>query len=173
LNADDFLGLTTTEVLKKLDASLHPVITASLLLTKNLSVIINPNVSYNDTILHNQISLEIDKLINLSGGLERILNTPLPTVWTSNLRTFLLIYFTLIPIFLLDTSSTLSAGWYTIPLTFITAWVFLGIEAAAVDVDYGPFDGRRVNHVDVDGCVIRVDDDVEVVLKEFGRNETL
>ena len=81
----------------------------------------------------------------------------------------LLLYFLLVPFLLLSSQS--DSGYWAIPITLTSAFLFLGIEAAASDVDVGPFLADRINHVDVDGLVIRVEEDVEQVLKALYEND--
>lgn len=78
------------------------------------------------------------------GGMERIRATPLPLVYVSHLRTFLLIALFLLPYVLGP-----SWGWGTIPVVAATAFALLGIEAAAAEVE-SPFALDRVNALNMD-----------------------
>ena len=64
------------------------------------------------------------------GGMERIDGTPLPFVYLAHLRSFLLVYLISLPI-----AGALVWGWYTLPISLICAFCFLGIEAAASDCE--------------------------------------
>jgi putative membrane protein len=86
----------------------------------------------------------IDALIINIGGMERIRVTPLPMVYVSHLRTFLLLYLLLLPYMIGE-----SWGYFTVPTVFITSFSLLGIDGAAAECE-SPFQKSRVNHLDMD-----------------------
>jgi putative membrane protein len=104
-NKDDYIGLGLTDAeLEKINDAGHIVTTTVVNLRDLLNELIPPSPSdYYAVTLHSSIADYLDDLCLLSGGLERILNSPLPTVWTGNLRTFLLLYFLFLPFQLLAT----------------------------------------------------------------------
>ena len=63
------------------------------------------------------------------GGMERIKSTPLPIVYVSHLRTFLMITLIAYPWVFGP-----SWGWSTIPIVAASAFALLGIESAALEV---------------------------------------
>jgi predicted membrane chloride channel (bestrophin family) len=113
-NKDDYVGLGLTDAeLQKIDDANHIVTTTVITLRDLLNELVPPCATdFYAVRLHSSIADYLDDFCLVSGGLERILNSPLPTVWTSNLRTFLLFYFLLMPFQLLASvvSLTLSVA---------------------------------------------------------------
>jgi putative membrane protein len=72
-----------------------------------------------------RLSLMLDDLLDAGGGMERIRGTPLPMVYVSHLRTFLLLQLNLFPYVWGP-----SWGWATIVIVALAAFAFLGIEAS-------------------------------------------
>lgn len=64
----------------------------------------------------------INNLINLMGGLERVKSTPLPMVFVTHLRTFLMVYLLTMP-YLYAPVFKLA----TIPAVSVTAFILLGM----------------------------------------------
>ena len=86
----------------------------------------------------------LDMIIKEIGMLENILTTPLPLVYVTHLRTFLMLYLLILP-YLTETLW----GWWTIPIVSVTAFLMLGIEGASVEVEQ-PFEKGKVNDLDLD-----------------------
>ena len=84
-------------------------------------------------------------LLDKCGGMERIKATPLPIVYVSHLRTFLLVALLLYPYVWGS-----EWRWSTIPIVALAAFGMLGIEAASVEVEQ-PFKKNRVNALNMDG----------------------
>jgi len=84
-------------------------------------------------------------MLECCGGMERIRSTPLPMVYVSHLRTFLLM-----ALFMLPYVWGPSWGWTTIPIVACTAYAWLGIEGAAAEAEC-PFRADRVNALDMSG----------------------
>ena len=84
-------------------------------------------------------------LMEKCGGMERIKATPLPIVYVSHLRTFLLVALLLYPYVW-----GAKWKWSTIPIVAMAAFAMLGIEAASVEVEQ-PFKKDRVNALNMNG----------------------
>ena len=94
---------------------------------------------------------QLNVMIDEEGAMERIKGTPLPLVYVTHLRTWLLLYLLSLPYFWI---ATLRYG--TIPVVILTSFALLGIEGAASDVE-APFTKGRTNHLDMDTfCLIVV-----------------
>jgi putative membrane protein len=93
--------------------------------------------------LHAQ-DLLLNGLVLHVGALERIRATPLPLVYVSHLRTFLLCFLLSIPYIWVRT-----LGYATIPLVCMTGYALLGLEGAAQEVE-SPFQKNRPNHLSMD-----------------------
>ena len=61
-------------------------------------------------------------------------------------------------------------GYYTIFIVALSSFVLLGVEAAAADVDEGPFMQDRPNHVDVDGLCLAIHRDISLCMKDYVSN---
>jgi putative membrane protein len=94
--------------------------------------------------LENQVS----ELVWFGGGMERIKSTPLPMVYVTHLRTFIILDLILFPWVFGP-----SWGWNTIPFVALSALAILGIESAASEVE-SPFRKDRVNALDMDSYVL-------------------
>ena len=90
------------------------------------------------------LQLRIDELIGCTGGMERIKSTPLPVVYVSHLRTFLLGYLLLMPLVYIH-----SWKWGTLPAMALVSFAFLGVEGAAHECE-APFEADHVNHLAMD-----------------------
>ncbi len=89
----------------------------------------------------------IDKLIGLMGGLERVKSTPLPIVFVTHLRTFLMLYLLSMPYLYGHLW-----GWGVIPAISLTGYILLGIDGSASECE-SPFK-LRPNHLAMESyCV--------------------
>jgi putative membrane protein len=72
-------------------------------------------------------------LVDYIGSCERIQSTPLPFAYMVHLRRGLLLYCYTLPFALVT-----DYGWEAVPLTFLVAYIFFGIEEIGVEIE-GPF----------------------------------
>lgn len=86
-----------------------------------------------------RLMITLDELTLNFGAMERINNTPLPFVYVSHLRSFLIVFLLAVPLVFASTW-----GWGTPPASCLVAFALLGIEAAAVECER-PF-ARARNH---------------------------
>lgn len=82
------------------------------------------------------LETHVDELVGCVGGLERVRGTPLPVVYVSHLRTFLIGYLMLIPLVFLS-----SWRWGTVPAMALVSFALLGVEGAASECER-PFDDK-------------------------------
>jgi predicted membrane chloride channel (bestrophin family) len=90
------------------------------------------------------LEVHIDELVGQTGGMERVKATPLPIVYVSHLRTFLLGYLLFMPMVYIS-----HWQWGTIPAMAFVSYALLGVEGAATECEC-PF-GNRSNHLAMDG----------------------
>jgi|UniRef100_A0A8J9SBX8 putative membrane protein len=90
------------------------------------------------------LEIQLNTMLDCCGGMERIRSTPLPMVYVSHLRTFLMLALLLFPYVWGP-----AWGWGTIPVVATAAFSLLGIDAAASEVE-APFQQRRVNALNMD-----------------------
>ena len=103
-----------------------------------------PSLAHAWTVQRDQLERNLNGYMNCFGAMERIRATPLPVVYVAHLRTFLLIHLFMFPYVFGPLQK-----WATIPLTMITAFAFLGIEGASMEVE-NPFKKGRVNSLNMD-----------------------
>ncbi len=104
-----------------------------------------PSLAHAWTVQRDRLEQDLNSYMTQFGAMERIRSTPLPIVYVAHLRTFLLIQLMLFPYVFGATQH-----WATIPLTMITAFAFLGIEGASMEVE-NPFKKGHVNNLNMDG----------------------
>ena len=78
----------------------------------------------------NTMQTLLNTMIDVLGGCERILKTPIPLAYAIHLKQLLLIYCCSLPFQIVD-----SAGWWTSPLTALIAFTLLGIEAIGMEIE--------------------------------------
>jgi putative membrane protein len=106
----------------------------------------------NDLRIQQLIAIEdqLNSMIDESGAMERIKGTPLPLVYVTHLRTWIMLFLLSMPYFWES-----SLGYATIPVVFLTAFALLGVEGAAEEVE-SPFRKDRTNHLDMDSFCLAV-----------------
>lgn len=91
----------------------------------------------------NALHLLLDEMVNLLGGCERILKTPLPLVYTITLKMLLTFYFLLLP-WELVTGLT----WWTGPILAFLSCILLGVDEIGAEIEE-PF-GHDPNDLPLD-----------------------
>ena len=148
---DLFAGILTTDEKTLLEHQSHPPLYAAQQILHYLAqvFIIESDTSVAIAAARSQQLATLQAvwgtLLNKCGGMERIKATPLPVVYVSHLRTFLLVALLLYPYVW-----GAEWGWSTIPIVALAAFGMLGIEAAAVEVEQ-PFRKDRMNSLNMDG----------------------
>ena len=104
----------------------------------------------------------VDELINLMGGLERVKSTPLPIVFVTHLRTFLMVYLLSMPYIYAPLW-----GLGTIPAVSLTGYILLGIDGSASECE-SPFH-KRPNHLAMESYCKNVLDNIEDLYVENAR----
>ena len=85
----------------------------------------------------------LDKMVDILGGCERILKTPVPLVYTITFKTLLLIYFLVLPLVLVQ-----GLGWWTAPVVASICILFLTINEVGAEIEQ-PF-GHDPNDLPLD-----------------------
>lgn len=91
----------------------------------------------------NALHLLLDEMVNLLGGCERILKTPVPLVYTITLKMLLTIYFLLLPWELVS-----GLTWWTGPIIAFLSCILLGIDEIGAEIEE-PF-GQDPNDLPLD-----------------------
>ena len=85
----------------------------------------------------------VDELVNILGGCERILKTPVPLAYSIFLKQLLVIYCLVLPIGLVN-----SLNWWTAPIMTLLSLILFGVEEIASELE-NPF-GHDPNDLPLD-----------------------
>jgi putative membrane protein len=96
------------------------------------------------------LEVQVNALIDEMGAMERIKATPLPLVYVTHLRTWLMLFLLTLPYFWEP-----ALGYAIIPVECLAAFALLGLEGAASEVE-APFRKDRTNHLDMDSYCLTV-----------------
>ncbi|MCS6783359.1 MAG: bestrophin family ion channel [Gloeomargarita sp. SKYBB_i_bin120] len=109
---------------------------------------------------HQFTSLErlLSELVDVTGVCERILSTPQPLAYSVHLRHILILYCLSFPFRLVS-----QLGWGVIPATAIAAFVVLGIEEIALEIE-NPF-GTDPNDLPLDYICRDIEQDIEELME--------
>lgn len=152
---DTFAGILTKDEVETLQRAHHPPIYAADLarvylhelfhITENTPVSVAQFRAQQLTFIESQLN----DLMNDLGVMERIKATPLPLVYVTHLRTWLILFLLSMPFIWQP-----SLGYATIPVVFMTAFAMLGLEGAAQEME-APFMKDRTNHLNMDAyCLL-------------------
>jgi len=167
LNRGTLLGILNEDEIRKLERLPHPPIhaaerirrhlTAALHFDEHTPLSIAQGRSQRLTTLENQLNI----LMLEMGALERIHATPLPLVYVTHLRTFLLCFLLAVP-YIWERN----LGYATIPIVIMTAYALLGLEGTAMEVE-APFKKDRPNHLNMDAfCLLILKNIVQEIQQE-------
>lgn len=103
-----------------------------------------------------QVDRERALLIDNYGGCERILNTPLPRVYSIKIRHFLFLFLITLPIALLH---RLPADWLVPLVTMLVAYPLLSLDQIGVELE-NPFARENISHLPLDGIATTIEGNV-------------
>ena len=147
---DMLAGVLDPADVKLLASSLHPPVFAADQVRAALVDLFLVTPDTPSSLAHawsqqlNTLEKTLNAIMDQEGAMERIRSTPLPLVYVTHLRMFLLVFLFSLPYIWYP-----SWRWSTIPIVFITSFAMLGLEGAAVEVEC-PFRRDRPNHLDMD-----------------------
>jgi putative membrane protein len=95
-----------------------------------------------------------DKLLDHLGGCERILKSPLPSVYGIHIRRFILLFLLALPFGLLD-----RLHWLTPVVTFFVAYPLLVLDQVGVELQ-NPFDTSNLGHLPLDDICATIEGDL-------------
>lgn len=122
-------------------------------------------VAYQRTQQLDTLEKELNGLMLQMGALERIRATPLPLVYVTHLRTFLIGFLLAMP-YIWESS----LGYATIPIVTVTAFAMLGLEGAAEEVE-APFLRHRTNHLSMDAyCLLLIGNILQQIKQDADRD---
>jgi putative membrane protein len=150
LMPDTLAGILKEDELRELQEASHPPLHAADTIRfhlKELFIVAETTpfgISLSRTHYLILVEKQLNDMMNEEGAMERIKSTPLPLVYVTHLRTFLIVYLLAIPY-----TWAPSLGYSTIPVVMLTALAMLGLDGAAEEVQ-APFNKDRVNHLNMD-----------------------
>jgi putative membrane protein len=163
-------GILSDEELKELETVSHIPIHAADNIRYHLKEIFRIDgdtpvgVAFERTQQLDTLEQQVNGLILQMGALERIRATPLPLVYVTHLRTFLLLFLLSMPYVWGSTF-----GYATIPIVFVTAFALLGLEGAAQEVE-APFLKHRTNHLNMDAfCLLMISNILQQISESADR----
>lgn len=109
----------------------------------------------------NIVEQNVQTLIDCIGACERIKRTPLPFAYVVHLRRALSIYCGTLPMALVP-----YFGWATVPVTFLVAYILLGIEEIGVEIEE-PF-GTDDNDLPLDRFCTTIEQNLRALLPADG-----
>jgi len=163
---DELAGILTHNEIHRLEISPHSALFSSNKIREYLKkafLITSTTPVQNAAAWSIQLNLmeeNINILIDQLGGMEKIRSTPLPFVYVSQLRTCLLIYLLSLPFLWIN-----HWGWMTAFVMCVTAFAFLGMEAAASECEI-PFNENRTNHLELDAYCYNVIKSIQQLIKD-------
>jgi ion channel-forming bestrophin family protein len=167
-------GILSNDELKELQEATHPPLHAADNIRFHLKELF---VVAEDTPLgiaqgRNQylilVEEQLNAMMNEEGAMERIKSTPLPLVYVTHLRTFLILFLMTMPYVWVP-----SLGYSTIPLVMLTAFAMLGLDGAAEEVE-APFRKDRTNHLNMDAfCLTLLSNILQQVRQDADREMKL
>ncbi|KAG7337247.1 bestrophin, RFP-TM, chloride channel [Nitzschia inconspicua] len=112
------------------------------------------------------IEQQLNSLMNDLGAMERIKATPLPLVYVTHLRTWLMLFLLSMPFVWQP-----SLHYATIPVVFMTAFAMLGLEGAAQEME-APFTKDRTNHLNMDAyCLLMLSNIQQQITDDANRKK--
>ncbi len=125
---EELRSLVSPEQYEKLLTMNHPPIEIAFWVSDYLQL------QYQCDRLHIYQLTELQNLLNLSidvlGGCERILKTPIPLAYAIHLKQLLLIYCVTLPLQMVS-----NVGWWTGPITALISFILFGIEEIGIEIE--------------------------------------
>jgi putative membrane protein len=103
---------------------------------------------------------QLNDMMMQEGAMERIKSTPLPLVYVTHLRTWLLIFLLAMPYLWQP-----SLGYITVPVVVLTGFALLGLEGAAQEME-APFSKDRTGHLNMDAFCLTLLSNIQQQMQE-------
>lgn len=108
-----------------------------------------------------QVDRERALLIDNYGGCERILNTPLPRVYSLKIRHFIVLYLLTLPFVVLH---RLENDWLVSLITMLVAYPLLSLDQIGVELE-NPFSTSHLSHLPIDVISANIERNVLAILR--------
>ena len=106
---------------------------------------------------HWLIAQNLERMIDVLGGCERILKTPVPYSYSMFLKKFIFIYVVTLPIGFVATFE-----WWSIPVVMLVLYILVSVELIAEEIE-DPF-GVDENDLPLDGLCETIEGNVAEIL---------
>lgn len=106
----------------------------------------------------------IDEMVDILGGCERILKTPVPLVYTIVLQTLLIVYFLMSPLVMVG-----GLGWTTGLVTAFISFIYLSINEVGAEIEE-PF-GHDPNDLPLDFICNTINRNVEDLIEQVSNSQ--
>jgi len=107
-----------------------------------------------DSVTAQSLEVNVRAFLDMQGGCERILRTPIPFAYAVHIKQLLLLYLTSLPFTLIG-----ELNWVAIPAVVVIAFGLLGIEEAGVEIE-DPF-GDDPNDLPLDAICVTIGRDAQ------------
>jgi putative membrane protein len=171
IESDTLAGILSEDEISDFEHLPHPPVEAADRIRWHLGQLFKIRESTACANAHHQslqlilLEKQLNGLVLQMGALERIKSTPLPLVYVTHLRTFLLLFLFALPYIWGGT-----LGYATIPIVILTAFALLGLEGAAQEVE-APFQKDRTNHLNMDAFCLVVLNNIQQQIKQAADRE--
>jgi ion channel-forming bestrophin family protein len=168
---ENYAGILSKEQIDVLIRQTHPPVFAADQARFHLKSLFRVDattpmgVAVSQTHEMNSLETQLNTMIWCGGGMERIKGTPLPMVYVSHLRTFLLLNLIIFPYIFGP-----AWGWITIPIVAASGFAWMGIESSAMEVER-PFFKNRVNSLNMNGYVLGLLATIQQQIKNHADHE--
>lgn len=165
------LGILSTEETVRLHRAPHPPLYASCQIRSALQELFCITVDTPPALAHlyaQQLQIletSLNGMMDNEGAMERIRSTPLPLVYVTHLRTFLLLFLLTMPYIW-----EYAWGWSTIPIVAVSSYALLGLEGASQEVE-SPFEHDRPNHLNMDAYCLLILSNIQQMLQHSADRE--
>lgn len=109
-----------------------------------------------DTVTAQSLAVHVRAFLDMQGGCERILRTPIPFAYAVHIKQLLLLYLVTLPFILIG-----ELNWVAVPAVAVIAFGLLGIEEAGVEIE-DPF-GDDPNDLPLDAICATVGRDSQAL----------
>jgi putative membrane protein len=138
---ESFAAVVTPEELAKLQTMQHPPLEIAFWIANYLQACFNQGRL--NAIQLSALLGQVDALVNVLGGCERILKTPIPLAYAIHLKQLLLLYCLALPLQMVST-----LGWWTAIAVGLISFAVFGIEQIGIEIE-NPF-GHDTNDLPLD-----------------------
>lgn len=106
------------------------------------------------------LDTQLSGFLDVSGGCERIKNTPIPFSYSSFVKKFIILYSLALPI-----AYVVNIGWMMIPLTVFVFYVLMSLEVIAEEIE-DPFNNDE-NDLPTEKMAQNIEKNVDLIFRDY------